>query len=77
VFKQLPLEGEAPAPDDAKTRALVADLFQRLLSRDATKDELAIIAALARDDSGKPISASDFAKVACLSIGSSAEFLFF
>lgn len=77
VFKQLPLDGAAPAPEDAKTRALVTDLFQRLLSRDPADAELATVAALARDDSGAAIAASDFAKLACFTVGSSAEFLFF
>jgi hypothetical protein len=77
VFKQLSLDGDAPAPEHEETRALVTELFQRLLARDPGNAELATVAALARDDSGAAIAASDFAKLACFTIGSSAEFLFF
>lgn len=77
VFAAFPLDGAAPRPDDASARALVAALFRRLLARDPTDSELEVIAALAADRDGQPVSAAEFAKLACFAIGTSAEFLFF
>jgi hypothetical protein len=77
VFDQFSLDGAAPRPSDAPARALVAALFRRLLARDAIDSEIDAIAALAADPSGQPVSASEFAKLACFAIGTSAEFLFF
>lgn len=77
VFDAFPLDGKAPAPTDKATRTLVTDLYRRLLARDPAAHEVDRIAALARDEDGKAVGASDFAKLACYAIGTSAEFLFF
>ena len=77
VFKHFSLEAMAPAPDAEASRALVRDLFRRLLVRNPTPEEIDTIAALAVDDDGKPVPATDFARLACFTIGTSTEFLFF
>lgn len=77
VFDEFALDGKAPAPTAASTRALITDLYRRLLARDPVTDEVRRVAALARDDAGNPVSATDFAKLACYAVGTSAEFLFF
>jgi len=77
VFKSFALDGAAPAPSEASVRTLVTDLYRRLLARDPSDAEVVAVSALAQDDAGKAIAASDFAKLACFTIGTSAEFLFF
>ncbi|MDB4985173.1 MAG: hypothetical protein JWN04_351 [Myxococcaceae bacterium] len=77
VFGGLDLNGVAPAPDDAATRALVGDLYKRFLARDAEPVELDALAALARDEQGAAVKADDFAATVCMAVGSSSEFLFF
>lgn len=77
VFSQFSLAAEAPAPSDPAAQAMVTDLFQRLLGRDPEQDELELVATLARDDTDAPVAATDFAKLACYTVGTSAEFLFF
>lgn len=77
VFRGFGLDGPAPASDDAKVGELVTSLYRRFLSRNPEPAEAAIVAALARDEAGKPVSALDFAKSACFAIGTTSEFLFF
>lgn len=77
VFGELDLSEEAPAPDDERTAQVVTDLYRRLLARDPTRSERDAVAALARAEDGTAKSAVDFAKLACFTIGSSAEALFF
>ena len=77
VFKHFPLDAAAPAPDSEASRALVRELFRRLLVRNASAGELATVAALAVDDAGKAVPAAEFARLACFAIGTSTEFLFF
>ena len=77
VFKHFPLDAAAPSPETDANRALVRDLFRRLLVRNATDSDLEAVGALAVDDDGKAVPAAEFARLACFAIGSSAEFLFF
>jgi hypothetical protein len=73
----LDLSGAAPAPDAPETRTLISTLYRRFLARDVADDELAIVADLARDAAGKPVSATTFAATACMTVGTTTEFLFF
>jgi len=77
VFSQFALDEQAPAPSADATHELTSALFQRLLSRDPTDKEQQTLGALALGDDGEAISGSDFAKLACFTVGSSAEFLFY
>lgn len=54
-----------------------AELGRRLLSRELTAEEVTVLTDLALDDSGAPVSASDAATLACFTLGTSREFLFF
>lgn len=65
------LEGDEAAVDTQTTA-----LYQRLHARLPNQGELSAVRDLMTDDAGIPVSAVDFAKLACLVIGSSKEFLF-
>lgn len=54
-----------------------AELGRRLLGRDLSAEEIAVLADLTVDDSGAKVSASDAAKLTCFTLGTSREFLFF
>lgn len=75
VFTDL-APSEAPADPSALSRQAAA-LYRRLLARDATDEELAIVAALAADESGAPRSAREADVLACFAIGSTTENLLF
>lgn len=77
VFTHFPLDGTAPAADAPEVTDLIQDLYRRFLQRDATSDEVAIVAELTVDDAGAPVAAADFAKLACFTVGTTTEFLFF
>ncbi|MDC0723537.1 hypothetical protein [Nannocystis bainbridge] len=78
VFVDLDLAAAAaPSPDDKEFTATVTALYRRLLSRDPEPHELTTLGELTVDDDGKPVSAHDFALLACFAIGTSTEFLFF
>lgn len=70
VFTHFDLAGAAPGLDPA--RALAAELYQRLLGRDATPAELDEVATVASEG-----TARDYAVLACYAIGTTTEFLFF
>jgi hypothetical protein len=77
VFKELDLNGPAPAPGDARLAATITELYHRLLAREPSTGELGMVADLAVNGSGEPIAAADFTTLACFAIGSSTEFLFY
>lgn len=77
VFTAFPLSGDAPAPSAGVTGTLITDLYRRLLARNPSAEERDAVASLAVSDAGKPIAAFDFAKLACFTIGTTTEFLFF
>jgi hypothetical protein len=72
VFRHVDLGAGALSAGAAGVEAQVDELYRRLLSRDPTAEERAAVATLAEGVSG-----SDFAKLACFSIGTTTEFLFF
>lgn len=77
VFERLDLSADAPPPDDARVQGTVTDLYRRLLARDPNDEERRLVASLARDDADQPVAAAEFAALACFSIGTTTEFLFF
>lgn len=77
VFTHLTLTGDAPASASTQTTEQIHELYRRFHRRDATGDELAIAGELTLDDAGQPVSARDFAALACFAIASTSEFLLF
>jgi hypothetical protein len=77
VFKALDMNGAMPDPRDARVSATITELYQRLLARNPTADELATVAELARDADQRPLAAFDFARLSCFAIGGSTENLFY
>jgi hypothetical protein len=76
VFRDLDLAGGAPAPDAEATTQTITELYRRLLARDPRAHEIAAVASLAKKDAAA-VTASEFATLACFTIGTSTEFLFF
>jgi hypothetical protein len=68
VFDRLDFGAAALERDDPTVRATSEALFRRLLRRDASPAELAVLSELAEGQ-----SARDFAIAACLAIGTSSE----
>lgn len=77
VFTQLDLAGEAPRADSDAFMATITTLYQRLLGRDAEPTEVEHIAELLVDDAGAPVSAAAFAHMACFTVATTTEFLYF
>ncbi len=73
VFTGVDLRAAALSPSDPGTSALVTTLYRRLLARDPVNEETAAVAELA--SGSPPPSASEFAKLACFSIATTAEFV--
>lgn len=69
VFTEIDFNGASV--DQAAAEATAADLFRRLLARDATAEEIEIVAGLAQD--AEPFV---FATTACLAVGTTTEFTF-
>ncbi len=76
VFTFIDLTKGSLAGDEAAVDRQTIDLYQRLHARLPNQGELAAVRELMVDDSGNPVTPTDFAKLACLVIGSSKEFLF-
>jgi hypothetical protein len=77
VFKALDLNGPAPAAEDPATSATITELYRRLLARNPTSEEVAIVAELTTQASGERLAAADFATLSCFAVGGSTEFLFY
>lgn len=77
VFTDLDLGAAAPSPDDKAFTATVTTLYRRLLQRDPEPSELTTLEALTVDAAGEPVTAHDFAVLACFTVGTTSEFLFF
>lgn len=75
VFTELPPSDAAADPAALGRQA--AALYRRLLARDATAEELAILAELAVDDAGAPRSAREADVLACFAIATTTENLLF
>ncbi len=70
VFKFFPLGGSSLSDDQAEQQAVL--LYQRLLARNPTDSEIAII----KGEAQRSTSNAVFAKTLCFAIGSSIEFNF-
>ena len=78
VFTALAFDRPLPAAADPAVTSTVRTLYQRLLARDPAPFEIERVASLAEPDAdAEPLSTRDFAALACFSIGSTTEFLFF
>lgn len=78
VFKELKFEEPLPAADDDAVKSTVVELYRRLLARDPRTHEVEVVSSLAdKADDEDALSTRDFATLACFTIGSSTEFLFF
>ncbi|HET9956964.1 MAG TPA: hypothetical protein VFQ61_20850 [Polyangiaceae bacterium] len=77
VFMALDLHGPVPPRDDPSIASTIGDLYRKLLARDPEAREVELVAQLADDSAGERMSAQDFAALACFTIGSTTEFLFF
>lgn len=76
VFGGLNFDKPLPASNAAPIKDTIRDLYRRLLARDPDPSEIAQVASLAESDDEK-LSPRDFAALACFTIGSTTEFLFF
>jgi hypothetical protein len=74
VFTAIDLDDDrAPAAGEKAFDATVTALYRRFLSRDPTAEEVAIFGDLVTE----PMTAQEFAVLACYSVGSTTEFLFY
>jgi hypothetical protein len=74
VFTALDLDDDhAPDADDEAFVATVTTLYRRFLSRDPTDEEVAVLGDLVDE----PMTAQELAILACYSVGSTTEFLFY
>ena len=68
-------------PDQSATRAALEQdggaLFRRLLTRDPSAEELAVLVDLARPEAGRATTAREWATAACLAVVTHTEMLFF
>ena len=77
VFAALDLNAAAPPASDPNVAATISELYRRLLSRAPSAEEIEGVAELTLDGDGQPVAATDFATLACFTIGGSTEFLFY
>lgn len=77
VFTALDLHGPLPPSGDPAVASTIGDLYRTFLARDPDPREVELVSQLAGDGAGERVSAVDFAALACFTIGSTTEFLFF
>lgn len=74
VFTALDLDdAQAPEPGDEAFVATVTTLYRRFLSRDPTDEEMSVFGELVTEE----MTARELAVLACYSVGSTTEFLFY
>jgi hypothetical protein len=76
VWREIDLELTSLDPNDVAIGNDVQGLYRRLLARDPTAEESALVASLAEDVNGEPVSPRDFAKMACYAVATTSEFIF-
>ena len=74
VFGAIDLGAATLDPESAAVKDQIRVLYRRLLQREGTENEVAILAELAGHDD---VSGQIFATLACFSIATTSEFLFF
>ncbi|MFM2418990.1 MAG: hypothetical protein RL385_3713 [Pseudomonadota bacterium] len=77
VFAALDFRAALPARNDPAIAATIRDLYRRFLARDPAPSEAELVSALADAEGGESLSTQDFATLACFTIASTTEFLFF
>ncbi len=77
VFTDIDLGASDLTEATDAVEAQITALYRRFLVRDPLPEEIAIVSRLTVDDDGEPVSASDFAKLSCFTIGSTSEFIFY
>ncbi len=77
VFKHITLSGNTGEISQDQAKKQFNELYQRLLNRDAEESELMSSIALLKDPSGQNYASSDFALLACFSVATHIEFLFY
>jgi hypothetical protein len=74
VFTAIDLEDErAPSAGDEAFDVTVTALYRRFLARDPTDEEVSVLGDLVTE----PMTAREFAILACYAVGSTTEFLFY
>lgn len=73
VFTALDLADDPPDAGDDAFVATITALYRRFLSRDPTDEEMAVFGDLVSE----PMTAQQFAILACYAVGSTTEFLFY
>ena len=74
VFTAIDLSDErAPSAGDEGFHATVTALYRRFLARDPTEEESSVFGDLVTE----PMTAQEFALLACYAVGSTTEFLFY
>lgn len=76
VWQNIDLDATSLDPSDPDIADDTRALYRRLLARDPTPEESALVATLADDVNGLPVSPRDFAKMACYAVATTTEFLF-
>ena len=77
VFSDLDFAGPLPSASDPAASATIRTLYRRLLARDPQPREIELVSQLLDSAESDALSVRDFAALACFTIGSSIEFLFF
>lgn len=77
VFAALPPTDDAVDAADPRLDAQIEALYRRLLARDATAEEIAILRELAVDAEGAPRTARQLDVLACFAIGTTSEMVLF
>lgn len=76
VFRNLDLAAPSVSAADPAVNLDVTELYRRLLARDPTPVELDKVAELTQPVDSQPVSARDFAKMACFAVATTTEFVF-
>lgn len=76
VWQTIDLAAASLDPSDPAIATDVQLLYRKLLARNPTPEESALVASLAEDVNGENVPARDFAKMACYAVATTSEFIF-
>ena len=76
VFTHFKLDAPSLLNHISQVDEMNRDLYRRFLGREAKLEELMVLRELLTDESGRAVVAKDVAKLSCLAIASSREFVF-
>jgi hypothetical protein len=81
IVRTIDLDATSLDPDDGATRAAMetdaTELHRRLLARDTSADELALLVDLARPADGLTPTPREWATLTCFAIGSRTDNVFY